>query len=200
MTNRKLGKGYIGKSMSVNAKNAYARGMKPRSYFTSAQLNDLGFHYSYDFFKWLCTQLYILPQEHHHTSAVMNYTKFYDTNGIKYAVQNMNLELLFKIYDGTLTVDEAKHIRGIKYATIDILSSAIGGKSSSKVCANCILCDEILFFTKTQFFYASDQRINIISIEDEIPPQFECDRINHLIKKLLRLKTQCLLKYVNTNQ
>ena len=61
-----LGKGYIENSMSVNAKNAYSRGLKPRSYFTASQLNSLGFHYPVSFFHWLCKESYLLAQEQHH--------------------------------------------------------------------------------------------------------------------------------------
>lgn len=47
------GNGYIGRSMSMNAKRAYERGLKPLSRFTSADLKQHGFHYPVRFFRWL---------------------------------------------------------------------------------------------------------------------------------------------------
>lgn len=46
----KKGRGYIGKSMSVNAKRAYKKGLKPISNFNSEELQQNGFLYSYSFF------------------------------------------------------------------------------------------------------------------------------------------------------
>lgn len=47
------GNGYIGRSMSMNTKRAYERGLKPLSRFTSADLKQHGFHYPVRFFRWL---------------------------------------------------------------------------------------------------------------------------------------------------
>ena len=52
-----LGRGYAGRSMSINARQAYERGLKPLSKITAEDLKRCGFDYSADFFKWLVTTI-----------------------------------------------------------------------------------------------------------------------------------------------
>ena len=99
--------GYIGRSMSVNAKKAYERGLKPLSRIRSADLKQNGFHYPVAFFRWLVHNWNIKPREMHHTSAACRLTPFYDGSVIRYAAHCCSLELLFQIYKGKMTIEQA---------------------------------------------------------------------------------------------
>ena len=83
---------------------AYERGLKPLSRIRAADLRQNGFEYSVAFFRWLVHHWDIRPRERHHTSASCRITAFYDGSVIRYAAQCCNLELLFRIYKGKITV------------------------------------------------------------------------------------------------
>lgn len=126
---------------------AYERGLKPLSRIRAADLRQNGFEYSVAFFRWLVHHWDIRPRERHHTSASCRITAFYDGSVIRYAAQCCNLELLFRIYKGKITVEKARRERGICYARARILGTLLGGKSGEIVSANCIFCDNLLFLT-----------------------------------------------------
>ena len=69
------GNGYIGYSMSVNAADAYDRGLRPISKLTAA---DMPLGVSLSFARWLAKTGEWRAAEWHHTSAKFNRTDFYD--------------------------------------------------------------------------------------------------------------------------
>ncbi len=127
---------YIGRSMSVNAKSAHNRGLLPISAIKRKELDSFGFNYSVSFFKWLCKKHYILPREYHHTSAAKRITPFYSPDNIKFFAERANLVLLYRIYRGKITKEEAVESLGLKYYKIECVKSIIGiiGKGSVVCC------------------------------------------------------------------
>lgn len=117
--------GYVGRSMSENAKSAREMGKIPISSVTAKMLRDRGFNYPKSFYVFLCKKRYILP-EYHHASAAKRLYKYYDINAIPYIVQNFNLENLYLIYRGRKTKDEILRGIGIEYVKV-----AISGKKFS---------------------------------------------------------------------
>lgn len=78
----KLGKGYIGKSMSVNAKIAYDNDEMPLSKWNKSIMNDVLSSINPDLeIKKIpldiLKQALLVPTHQHHTSAFFNYTEFY---------------------------------------------------------------------------------------------------------------------------
>lgn len=123
---RRKGKGYIGSSMSVNAKEAYKRGLKPLSKITATDLKKHEIPCSVGFFKWIVKNCDISPNEVHHTSAARNETGFYDIESVKKTIDRLNLSMLEKIYRGEWTMDEAKAERGIRYARVRVIDTMLG--------------------------------------------------------------------------
>lgn len=189
------GKGYIERKMSVNAQAAHDNGLKPKSYFTNNVLQELGFHYSVSFFHWLIKSHYLLPTERHHTSASKNFTNFYSPESICRLVSTYNLDLLYNLYLGKITKDDAEKIRGIKYTKIRIPKSLLdsqGGVADM----DCILCDNTLFFTPKLCFSAKDPRIQILETHEECPADFKNAHTKGLINNLLKRKAHSFDKYI----
>lgn len=69
--------GYIGRSMSVNASEAYEEGRKPFSSITKEDISAHGVTEALSFFKWYVSE-YCSTGEWHHTSYKYNRTFFYD--------------------------------------------------------------------------------------------------------------------------
>lgn len=193
----KKGRGYIGKSMSVNAKRAYKKGLKPISKFNSEELQQNGFLYSYSFFKWLVDEHYIVPKESHHTSASKRMTNFYNKDTISFVVKFYNLDLLYNIYCGKIGKAEAKRKRNIQYAVVEILDTLIGGNKGKRIKINCILCDNILFYSHKLCFHKEDDRINILEQFDERPfNNFNNKYLKGVSEKLLVKRTEYFYKYI----
>lgn len=190
------GNGYIGRSMSMNAKRAYERGLKPLSRFTSADLKQHGFHYPVRFFRWLVYNWNIKPKEMHHTSAACNITAFYDGSVIRYVARCCNLELLFQMYKGDLTKEQARQIRGIEYARVRVLDTLLGGTSGKAVNADGVLCDGLLFLSSTLCIQADNPGVEIMEVFDEIPGNMKSGRWEELAEELIKHRTGIYFKYL----
>lgn len=190
------GNGYIGRSMSINAKRAYERGLKPLSRITSADLHQNGFYYPVRFFRWLVHNWNIKPKEMHHTSAACNITAFYDDSVIRYVVKCCNLELLFQIYKGKLTMAQARQIRKIKYAKVRMIDKLLGGKSGKTVNANCVCCDDLLFLSSKLCVRTDDLGVEILEASDEPPEDMKSKKLEELADDLVKHKTDIYFKYV----
>ena len=175
-------KGYVGKSMSVNAKCAYAKGLKPISRFTVQDLKQHGFPYSLAFFKWLVHRNYIRPTEVHHTSAVYNKTSFYNGKAVAYALRYFNLDLLYDIYIGKITMEDAAKKRGITYVKVKI-SGALLGSRKETLAINGILCDAVVFYSPRLCFKYNEEKVALIGQYDDVPANFE----NPYLEEMLEL-------------
>jgi len=192
----KKGKGYIGRSMSVNAKDAHQRGLKPKSNISIQELKDYGFNYSLEFFKWLIDKNCVKFSERHHTSAANNYTKFYGKEIIKNLISNYNLDLLYDMYLKKILMPEAKKIRGIKYAEVEMLSSLLGGSNSKPIKIFCILCDGILFYSLKLCFKADDSRVRVLNVYDDRPYEYQYENVKKICDALVKKKTRTFLRYL----
>lgn len=165
----KKGKGYIGRSMSRNAEDAYRRGLKPISKFSAAELKENGFRYSLAFFKWL-TQQYINCEETHHTTASKRMTKFYGKQTIRKLVNSYDLELLYRLYRYGLSQADGFRMKGLQYVRIQALDSLIGGTSGCTVRVDCIQYDAFLFYSFDRCFYKEDRRLCVMEVYIEQKP------------------------------
>lgn len=190
------GNGYIGRSMSINAKRAYERGLKPLSRITPSDLKQNGFNYPVRFFRWLVHNWDIKPKEMHHTSAACNITAFYDSSVIRYVAQCCNLELLFQVYKGKLTKEQAKQIRNIKYAKVRVIDKLLGGTFGKVVNIDCVLCDGLLFFSSKLCFRADHSGVEILKILDEPPSDRKNGELEKLADELIKHKTGIYFKYL----
>ena len=178
---------------------AYERGLKPLSRIRAADLRQNGFEYSVAFFRWLVHHWDIRPRERHHTSASCRITAFYDGSVIRYAAQCCNLELLFRIYKGKITVEKARRERGICYARARILGTLLGGKSGEIVSANCIFCDNLLFLTPKLCVRADHPGVEVVeTYEDfeETPQNMRDEKLERLAAELVKHKTSVYKKYL----
>lgn len=184
--------GYIGRSMSVNAKKAYERGLKPLSRIRSADLKQNGFHYPVAFFRWLVHNWDIKPREMHHTSAACRLTPFYDGSVIRYAAHCCSLELLFQIYKGKMTIEQARQNKGICYARAQILDTLLGGKSGNTLCVNCLLYNQLLLLSPKLCVQADDPRVNVLEIFEELPEQIKSEKWNSWQGSWSSIKPGCI--------
>lgn len=195
---RKLGRGYLeDNSMSVNAKRAYENGMRPISRFTASDLRKSGFEYSVEFFKWIIRTWGIRPMEVHHTSAAKRRTEFYGEQTIRHIVDTCNLELLYEMYLGKLTKEQAKRKRKIQYVKVRILRSMIDGTIGTPIVINAIICDGIIFYSQKLCFDQNDERLEILACYDIRPSaDFENKNLKRLSDKLVLHKTDFYKRYV----
>lgn len=182
--------------MSINAKRAYERGLKPLSRIMSADLHQNGFYYPVRFFRWLVHNWNIKPKEMHHTSVACNITAFYDDSVIRYVVKCCNLDLLFQIYKGKLTMAQAKQTRKIKYARVRVINKLLGGKSGKTVNANCVLCDDLPFLSSKLCVRADDLGVEVLEIFDELTEDMESGKLEELANDLIKHKISTYFKYL----
>lgn len=178
---------------------AYERGLKPLSRIRAADLRQNGFGYSVAFFRWLVHHWDIRPRERHHTSASCRITAFYDGSVIRYAAQCCNLELLFRIYKGKITVEQARRERGICYARARILGTLFGGKSGEIVSANCIFCDNLLFLSPKLCVRADHPGVEVVETYEnfeETPQNMKDEKLERLAAELVKHKTSVYKKYL----
>ena len=195
---RKLkSKGYIGKSMSVNAKDSYSRGLKPISRFTVQDLEQHDFPYSLAFFKWLVHENYIAPSEFHHTSAAYNRTPFYNMKAISYAVRCLNLDLLYEIYTGKITKEEAARKRGITYVRVKTSGSLFGSRECV-IMINGVMCDGIIFYSPRLCFRYDEERMILAAQYDEMPQEFANPYLKELREDLIVKKTSVYRRSMKT--
>ena len=190
------GNGYAGRSMSVNAKRAYERGLKPLSRIRSSDLKQNGFYYSVAFFQWLVHNWDIKPKEMHHTSASHRITAFYDGSVIRYAARCCNLELLYRIYKGKITMEQVMQERKIRYAKARILDTLLGGKSGRAVSANGLICDNLLFLSSKLCIKVDNPAVEIVEIFGEQPENLKNENLEKLTVELVKHKTEMYLKYL----
>lgn len=191
-----MGNGYIGQSMSVNAKRAYERGLKPLSRIRSSDLRQNGFHYSVAFFRWLVHNWDIKPKEMHHTSASCRITAFYDGSVIRYAAHCCNLEFLYRVYKGNLTMEQARQERGIRYVKVRILDTLLGGSSGRAVSADCLICDGLLFLSSKLCIRSDNPGVEILGVLDEWPENGKNENLEKLAVELVKHKATAYLKYL----
>ena len=134
------------RDMSTNAKKAYRKGMFPLSKIRKSKLQEHGFLYSVDFFKWLCKNGYLFPSEHHHTSASFRMTAFYSPKTISFAVYSLRLDNLFAIFKGKETIDSLIAKESIKYVRIIASCTIFGLKSGKDVVLDCIRYKNYLLY------------------------------------------------------
>jgi len=111
--------------MSKNAFHAHRMGQFPISNVNASMLRESGFEYSVEFFKWLCNRGYIKPIAFHHTGVSANMTRFYSPRTIAYVVKKFNLSLLYDIYLGKISKEDARAQLGIKYVKAEIPASLL---------------------------------------------------------------------------
>lgn len=158
------GNGYIGRSMSVNARRAYERGLKPLSRIRSSDLKQNGFYYSAAFFRWLVHNWDIKPKEMHHTSASRRITAFYDGSVIRYAAGCCNLELLYQIYKGKVTMEQAIQEREIRCVKARILDTLLGGKSGRAASTDGLICDNLPFLSSKLCIESDKPGVDIMEV------------------------------------
>lgn len=190
------GNGYIGRSMSVNAKRAYERGLKPLSRIRSLDLKQNGFYYSVAFFRWLVHNWDIKPKEMHHTSASHRITAFYDGSVIRYAAHCCNLELLYQIYKGKITMEQAIQEREIRYAKARILDTLLGGKSGRAVSTDGLICDNLLFLSSKLCIESDNPGVDIMEVFDGWPENWKNENLEKLAMELEKHKITVYLKYL----
>lgn len=190
------GNGYIGRSMSVNAKRAYERGLKPLSRIRSSDLKQNGFYYSVAFFRWLVHNWDIKPKEMHHTSASHRITAFYDGSVIRYAARCCNLELLYQIYKGKITLKQAIQERKIRYVKARILDTLLGGKSGRAVSADGVICDNLLFLSSKLCIKSDNPGVEIMEVFGGQSENWENENLEKLAVEMVKHKTEIYLKYL----
>ena len=92
----KKGRGYVGRSMSVNAADAYEEGRKPISRVTKEDISAHGIK-SLSMFKWFLMK-HCESCERHHTSPEYNITDFYDIAYCCEKFNNFDMKALNKEY------------------------------------------------------------------------------------------------------
>lgn len=190
------GNGYIGRSMSINAKRAYERGLKPLSRITSADLKQNGFYYPVRFFRWLVRNWDIKPKEMHHTSAACNITAFYDGSVIRYIVGCCNLELLYQLYKENLTMEQARQERQIRYAKARILNTLLSGRAGKTVNVDGVLCDNYLLLSPKLCIRADSPGVEIVEVFDRLPEAMRSENLEEITDGLIKHKTRVYSKFL----
>lgn len=181
-------KGYIGRSMSINAKKAREKGLLPASYWTSDVLKQHGFNYPVSFFRWLCKRQYITAKEYHHTGCAFKCTGYYQESTISYVVQRYDLDLLYEIYTGKIDKNEAKKKKKITYVKVKTTDRILGLKGLNTVTLNCVRYSNIIWYSKNKFIHEDSKDCTIIAEYDERPFGFENKNIFRLVQFLLTYK------------
>lgn len=165
--------GYIGNSMSTNAYYAHVRGLFPISVVTRSMLDQYGFYYSVNFFKWLCKEKVITAAEWHHTSITARVTSFYDPKMIKFAAQYFNLPLLYQIYRGKINWEEAIKLCEIQYVTIWFDPTLLKQKPGEYILGDFIKCADGYYRSRKEKFWCSknDSRLKLIHCWKEQPAE-----------------------------
>ncbi|MDF2908282.1 MAG: hypothetical protein K0R34_3603 [Herbinix sp.] len=185
---RNMNIGYKGYQMSKNADLAHKMGQFPVSKITSKLLISNGFEYSLSFFRWLCQKNYIKPVAWHHTSAACNMTAFYSISTITYVAEKFNLSLLYRIYSGAITKEEAKRELGIQYVKAYVVPSALGFNISSPLLLDLVKYDNFYYLSKDKKLILNERQIDIIKLWDETPSQGWTNKNNEIIIRMLLTK------------
>ena len=182
--------GYVGHRMSKHANYAHQRGQFPVSAVNSSMLKNNGFEYSVSFFQWLCRQQYIIPIAWHHTGVASTMTAFYSISTITYVSQKYNLPLLYQIYLGKITKEEAKKTLGIMYIKAKVIPSVLGFKISSPLTLDLVRCGDWYYYSKDKKFQLNENQIEILQSWDEIPRKGWFNKQGAGIVKMLLCKRQ----------
>lgn len=100
------GQGYIGKTGSVNAQQAYEKGKVVLSQIDSPLLKKYGIPFSVDFFRWLVEEKYIVRSEWHHTGPNYRVTDFYDMTEIIEQLRALDVYTLHPQYQWAREQDQ----------------------------------------------------------------------------------------------
>lgn len=185
------GRGYVGKKMSVNAIDAYNRGAKPLSKLTAADLHAWGFEYPLVFFQWLCKTGRCKPAERHHTSVAKNATKFYSEKTIRYINNNLNLDLLYRLYRGEVKEEEMSKERGIEFVRVRLPHALLGGASGRSVSFDGVLCDDLVFYSPTLSFRADEPSLRLQCFGSDRPVDFNNPNLQKIVKQLILKQPRC---------
>lgn len=175
---------YINKSMSINAQNAYKKGLFTLSRLNYEFLKTYNFKYSVSFFKWLCKNKIIKPSESHHTSAFYNITKFYSPKCFSYANKYLNLAKLYSIYLSKESIENFKKNVVVEYAKIKILPSLLGLKSGTLISMDCIKYQRKIFISENTAINIQNTGFQIVS-KSFIKPENWKNPSEHKIKERL---------------
>jgi len=180
--------GYIGYRMSKHAEAAHKRGQFPISSINSIMLKENRFVYSVSFFQWLCKKQYIIPIAWHHTGVTSTMTAFYSLDTITYVSEKYNLPLLYQIYLGKLTREDAKKKLGIVYVKAKIIPSALEFNISTPLTVDLVKYGECYYLTKDKKFILNDNQIEILQLWEEVPSQGWANKDRERIIKMLLCK------------
>lgn len=112
-----------------------------------------------------------------------------------------DLELLYRIYKGEITKEQAKREKGIRYARVKIPDSVLGGKAGKWIKMNCILCGGMVFYSQKLCFWENDERLEILKVYDNRPDKdFENKYLKKLSDKLVLYKISFYKRYVKKLQ
>lgn len=138
---------YIGKSMSENAYLAHKKGLFTKSKITAEMLKNAGFQYSVNFFKWLCQENYIYPEERHHTSAAIKLTDFYSLGTLTFVAKYYDLQNLYQLYLGKKTKEEIMSSKNISYIRLLVPAYYFGLKATMPpIQTDCVFVNGKLFW------------------------------------------------------
>ncbi|MCD8235212.1 MAG: hypothetical protein LUD00_00865 [Prevotellaceae bacterium] len=138
--------------MSTNAKRSHDKGLMPLSSFGRKELDQSGFPYSVAFFRWLCRNEYIMPKGFHHTGAAKTITKFYSPGAIGSFAGQANIPVLYAMYKGKMTLDEAFETIGVRYYKIECAKSVLGIKETGSMVCDALYYEGIYYVTKERKF------------------------------------------------
>jgi hypothetical protein len=155
---------YIGQSMSVNAYNAYRKGLLPRSRINTQMLKERGWTYSAAFFLWLCKNKYIMPAEFHHTTPMKRITPFYDLNNINFICQNYDLQSIHKVYLNKCSIQDILHNKEIGYVRIFVSRQLM--HTNSDLYLDCIKFNRLFWWSKDKCFRVDSNQIVLIKEYD----------------------------------
>lgn len=117
-------------------------------------------------------------------------TAFYSISTITYVSQRYNLPLLYQMYLGKVTKEEAKKSLGIVYIKAKVIPSVLGFKISSPLKLDLVRCGDWYYFTKEKKLQLNDNQIEILQSWDEIPRQGWINEQSASIVKMLLCKRQ----------
>lgn len=170
--------------MSENAHRAYRNGLFTLSKVNATLLNRNNFKYSVNFFKWLCSNGYIAPNETHHVSASVRLVPFYAPKAINYANTYLNLPNLYKIYLGKETMESLIEQLEVCYARVT-LSSRYFGYQGAPLQLDCIQHCENLWWSENQMFVEDQSSCLILDSYECLPTKWDNRNTEGILKQLV---------------
>ena len=176
------------RDMSPNAKRAYKQGLFPLSKVNKELLNKHGFTYSIKFFKWLCGNGYVVPSEHHHTSASFQLTAFYSPKAIEYAARSLRLDSLYDLYKGIETKESLLEKECVKYVRVVLPCSVFGLKRGKDITLDCIRYKNYYIYSPESIIGTWSSSVCIHSQYDERPDGWSNINTDGILHKIISRK------------